>query len=146
MILPADPQVLQVLHQHTLADAILRRRVLMHCLAHWLQEAPECVAWLQETRRVRLLPAAMLAPLAGDAPQAYLYKLLHQIANSRDYLALGVLLVVETDLADRPHSDMQHLRRGHIRTLADQRRIWVNACVVGQPSVGRIEKRYRIKT
>lgn len=40
----------------------------------------------------------------------------------------------------------QHLRRGHIRTLADQRRIWVNACVVGQPGSGRIDKQYRIKT
>lgn len=146
MILPVDPQAQQVLHRQTLTDPILRRKVLMHCLAHWSQEAPECIDWLQETRRVRLLPDAVLAPLAGDAALAYLYKLLHQIANSRDYLALGVLAAVETDLADRPHSDMQHLRRGHIRTLADQRRIWVNACVVGQPSVGRIEKRYRIKT
>lgn len=110
MILPTDPQVLQLLHQHSLTDPILRRRVLMHCLAHWSQETPECAAWLQETRRVRLLPDAVLAPLAGDASRAYLYKLLHQIANSRDYLALGVLVAVETDLADRPHSDMQRMR------------------------------------
>lgn len=110
MILPVDPQAQQVLHRQTLTDPILRRKVLMHCLARWSQEAPECVAWMQETRRVRLLPDAVFALLAGDAPQAYLYKLLHQIANSRDYLALGVLLAVETNLADLPHSDMQRMR------------------------------------
>lgn len=38
----------------------------------------------------------------------------------------------------------QHLRRGHIRNLADGRRVWVNACVVGNPVKGRIEKSYRV--
>lgn len=40
-------------------------------------------------------------------------------------------------------SPRQHLRRGHIRRLAD-RNIWVNACVVGSQKNGVINKSYRI--
>jgi len=41
-------------------------------------------------------------------------------------------------------SPRQHLRRGHIRRLPDDRRIWVNSCAVGSPELGKIEKRYRV--
>jgi hypothetical protein len=46
------------------------------------------------------------------------------------------------------HSDRrgprQHLRRGHIRILPDERRIWVNSCVVGSRADGVIHKRYTV--
>jgi hypothetical protein len=39
----------------------------------------------------------------------------------------------------------QHLRRGHIRRLeGGQRKIWVNACVVGSDLKGRIDKAYDV--
>jgi len=40
-------------------------------------------------------------------------------------------------------SPRQHLRRGHIRRL-DSGNIWVNSCVVGDPSKGRIDKTYKV--
>jgi len=54
------------------------------------------------------------------------------------------------DDADKPEgrthkSPRQHLRRGHIRMLADGRRIWVNSCVVGSIANGKIEKDYEVK-
>lgn len=39
----------------------------------------------------------------------------------------------------------QHLRRGHIRRLPDDRRIWVNSCVVGSAEHGRISKGYSVE-
>lgn len=41
-------------------------------------------------------------------------------------------------------SPRQHLRRGHIRRLADKN-IWVNSCVVGKAETGVIEKQYHVK-
>lgn len=38
----------------------------------------------------------------------------------------------------------QHLRRGHIRRLQSGRNIWVNSHVVGDPSLGRVDKQYRV--
>jgi hypothetical protein len=41
-------------------------------------------------------------------------------------------------------SPRQHLRRGHIRRISDNRKIWVNSCVVGTADGGRIDKSYRV--
>jgi hypothetical protein len=41
-------------------------------------------------------------------------------------------------------SPRQHLRRGHIRKLQDDRRVWVNSCAVGSPEIGRIDKSYNV--
>lgn len=41
-------------------------------------------------------------------------------------------------------SPRQHLRRGHIRRLPSGN-IWVNPCVVGDPSKGKIDKSYIVK-
>lgn len=43
-------------------------------------------------------------------------------------------------------SPRQHLRRGHVRHLADGRRVWINAAVVGDPANGRIRKFYQVRT
>lgn len=43
-------------------------------------------------------------------------------------------------------SPRQHLRRGHVRHLADGRRIWIQAAVVGDPANGRIRKFYQVRT
>jgi hypothetical protein len=37
-----------------------------------------------------------------------------------------------------------HLRRGHIRRLPDKR-VWVNACVVGDKSIGMVVKDYALQ-
>lgn len=42
-------------------------------------------------------------------------------------------------------SPREHLRRGHIRRIDDERRVWVNATVVCAGSAGRITKDYAIK-
>lgn len=42
-------------------------------------------------------------------------------------------------------SPREHLRRGHIRRIDDERRVWVNATVVCPGSSGKIEKDYAIK-
>lgn len=41
-------------------------------------------------------------------------------------------------------SPRQHLRRGHIRRMAGNCRIWVNSCVVGKAENGKINKQYSI--
>jgi len=41
-------------------------------------------------------------------------------------------------------SPRQHLRRGHIRRLSSGN-IWVNSCVVGDPSKGKISKSYEVR-
>lgn len=41
-------------------------------------------------------------------------------------------------------SPRQHLRRGHIRRLSDERRVWVQQCMVGDPRKGLIVKDYRV--
>lgn len=43
-------------------------------------------------------------------------------------------------------SPRQHLRRGHVRHLADGRRIWINAVLVGDPKNGAIRKFYSVRT
>lgn len=41
----------------------------------------------------------------------------------------------------------EHLRRGHIRRLDDNRRIWVNSCVVSAGrGFGKVEKDYRVRS
>lgn len=42
-------------------------------------------------------------------------------------------------------SPRQHLRRGHIRKYSNGRKIWVNACLVGDASKGFVDKDYAIK-
>lgn len=42
-------------------------------------------------------------------------------------------------------SPREHLRRGHIRRIADGRRVWVNSCVVSAGSAGTITSEYQIK-
>lgn len=42
-------------------------------------------------------------------------------------------------------SPRQHLRRGHIRHLSDNRNIWVNNCVVGSAKNGTVNKSYRVR-
>lgn len=42
-------------------------------------------------------------------------------------------------------SPRQHIRRGHIRRLADERRIWIHQCLVGDPRKGLIVKDYRVR-
>ena len=37
-----------------------------------------------------------------------------------------------------------HERRGHWRTLADGRKVWVRDCLVGNPDLGVVEKDYRV--
>lgn len=41
-------------------------------------------------------------------------------------------------------SPRQHLRRGHIRRLSNDKRIWVNSCVVGSSDLGNIHKSYSV--
>ena len=43
-------------------------------------------------------------------------------------------------------SPRQHLRRGHVRHLADGRRIWIQPALVGDPKNGRIKKFYDVRT
>lgn len=48
-----------------------------------------------------------------------------------------------TSGSGKHESPRQHLRRGHIRRL-ESGNIWVNACVVGDPLKGKINKSYQI--
>ena len=38
-----------------------------------------------------------------------------------------------------------HVRRGHVRRLPDGRTTWVKQCTVGDASIGKIDKDYRVK-
>ena len=49
----------------------------------------------------------------------------------------------DTGHAGSHASPRVHLRRGHIRRLPDKR-VWVNACVVGDKSLGMVVKDYRV--
>ena len=42
-------------------------------------------------------------------------------------------------------SPREHLRRGHIRRIDGNRRVWVNACVVNPGTAGKIVSDYRVK-
>ena len=44
----------------------------------------------------------------------------------------------------RGRSPREHLRRGHIRRIGEGRCVWVNSCVVGSASGGKITKDYKI--
>lgn len=44
----------------------------------------------------------------------------------------------------RGRSPREHLRRGHIRRIGDGRCVWVNSCVVGSASGGKITSDYKI--
>ncbi len=50
-----------------------------------------------------------------------------------------------TGLTGTHASPRQHLRRGHIRHLADERLVWVNQCLVGNAADGHIVKDYRVE-
>lgn len=50
---------------------------------------------------------------------------------------------LSSSLSDR-NSPRQHLRRGHIRRLNDDRKIWVNSCVVGDKQNGIVNKNYSV--
>lgn len=43
-------------------------------------------------------------------------------------------------------SPREHLRRGHIRRLADGKRIWVNACLVSAGNGGKVSKDYAVRS
>lgn len=51
----------------------------------------------------------------------------------------------EGDSACDRASPAQHLRRGHIRRLANGKNIWVQSCVVGAAAQGRIDKTYVVR-
>lgn len=40
----------------------------------------------------------------------------------------------------------EHLRRGHIRTISDGKKVWVQSCVVGSKNIGTIVKSYQVKS
>lgn len=54
----------------------------------------------------------------------------------------------KTQIANREKgthaSPRVHLRRGHIRKLSPNKRVWVQACVVGSKEAGVVEKDYRV--
>ena len=50
---------------------------------------------------------------------------------------------IDTSSSGTHASPRVHLRRGHIRVLATHT-IWVNACVVGNKSIGMVHKDYRV--
>jgi len=78
------------------------------------------------------------------------------VAKQRKRAKAGKLPIYETRILTLPggsssggggggshNGPRQHLRRGHIRRLSTKS-VWVNACVVGDPSRGIIEKQYRV--
>jgi len=52
--------------------------------------------------------------------------------------------LIGRQVSDRA-SPRQHLRRGHIRNINDDKRIWVNSCIVGSSELGKIDKSYNLK-
>ena len=54
--------------------------------------------------------------------------------------------IARTASAGDRASPRQHLRRGHVRHLADGRRIWIQPALVGDPANGRIRKFYQVRT
>lgn len=71
----------------------------------------------------------------SDWSPAYAFDLLHFIGA----LSSG------RDMASSHASPRQHLRRGHIRRHPTAGNLWVNSCVVGDPSNGVINKSYAVK-
>ena len=82
-------------------------------------------------------------------PSAALNK--KRIANNRlPFVEYKVLMLGDERSASTPQgghhaSPRQHLRRGHIRRISDNRTVWVNQCLVGNPNKGFIVKDYRVK-
>jgi len=60
-------------------------------------------------------------------------------------LVLGDERSASTPQGGHHASPRQHLRRGHIRRISDNRTVWVNQCLVGNPNKGFIAKDYRVK-
>jgi hypothetical protein len=57
---------------------------------------------------------------------------------------LGKVRLASNSSGGTHASPREHLRRGHIRTLADGREIFVRSCKVGSSDLGRVEKEYSI--
>jgi len=63
-----------------------------------------------------------------------------------------ILVVRATDNKTYPNrnsgnthkSPRQHLRRGHIRKLQNDKKVWVNPCIVGSSDNGVIQKQYQV--
>ena len=53
--------------------------------------------------------------------------------------------IARTASAGDRASPRQHLRRGHVRHLGDDRRIWIQPALVGDPVNGRIRKFYDVR-
>lgn len=70
----------------------------------------------------------------GDTP-ILSYRTLH-LGGPRD-----VIRYPELELPTRG-APCLHLRRGHIRRLADSRKTWVSSCLVGDPNKGEVRKDY----
>jgi hypothetical protein len=67
------------------------------------------------------------------------------------YKILEIVVPIERSSKQEPSGDEKkrnpprmHLRRGHIRRLPSGKRLWINACVVGNRSKGLIKKDYRV--
>lgn len=72
----------------------------------------------------------------GKAP-FYTYKTLH--------IKIGDNENAQTVPGSGSHaSPRMHLRRGHVRTLSDGRKIWVQHCIVGSKDDGIVEKDYML--
>lgn len=71
-------------------------------------------------------------------------------APVNDYWALDITLPsgVQTSVPGRGGDGKRvrlHVRRGHVRRVASGRLTWVRQCTVGDPSLGVIDKTYRVK-
>ncbi len=76
---------------------------------------------------------------AKNKPPFYSYKTLH--FNPVDS---GEKII--TSRGGTHASPRVHLRRGHIRRLSNNRRVWVQQCVVGSKQLGSVEKDYCVET
>ena len=91
------------------------------------------------------------APIANRVPPA-----VAQSRRKKGKLPIYEMRVLTIDTAveqshagNKPvtgrHGVKQHLRRGHVRNLASGLKIWVNACVVGDPNKGVVDKSHAVK-
>jgi hypothetical protein len=92
-----------------------------------------------------------VAPVKVFEPSAALIK--SSVERDRippdEYYVLDCFLGEHAERADPQggsHASPRfHVRRGHIRRLADGRRTWVRQCSVGDASSGIIDKDYRVR-
>lgn len=77
------------------------------------------------------IPAEILGTENGHTWLTIVRKILHHLVHVGPFTALEA-------------QARQHLRREHIRRLSSGN-IWVNACVVGDPSKGKINKSYEVR-